>query len=222
MNRFPKASRATGFSLTELLVVVAIIAVIIGLLVPSLQYAAESSRLGRCTHQIRSLGVRVLTMAAEQNGALTWYERRQSTRGTWWYKTFISSQFTGFTETMKCASQPKPYRMFYKHKGQTLHATYRFNKCLGYRDINDQWIYPLRRLSTIPSPHRIPLVADFLYSGTNLSSDDAMGFEGWEPLYKAHRNGTAGVVFCVDGHAEQVSMNREHSLVMNPAYIGLR
>ena len=50
-------SAPTGFTLVELLVVIAIIATLIGLLLPAVQSARESARKTACRNQLRQMAL---------------------------------------------------------------------------------------------------------------------------------------------------------------------
>ena len=60
-------SQRSAFTLIELLVVVAIVAILIGLMVPSLAKARESSRQTTCGANLTGIGKSMLTYAAEWN-----------------------------------------------------------------------------------------------------------------------------------------------------------
>jgi len=65
-----RASRRRGFSLVELLVVVSIIAMLVGLLLPAVQSARESSRGTTCANSLRQLGMALHNFVSANGGLL--------------------------------------------------------------------------------------------------------------------------------------------------------
>ncbi|MBL8747411.1 MAG: DUF1559 domain-containing protein [Phycisphaerae bacterium] len=62
--------RRRGFTMIELLVVVAIIAVLIGILLPALRGARESSRLAQCMNNVRQISVGAMLYADDQRDGM--------------------------------------------------------------------------------------------------------------------------------------------------------
>jgi len=80
--RLSKRRKAPGFTLVELLVVMAIIAVLIGLLLPAVQKVRESARRSECSNNMRQLALACLNYESAQKTFPIGDERIGATMGT--------------------------------------------------------------------------------------------------------------------------------------------
>ncbi|MFA7235389.1 MAG: prepilin-type N-terminal cleavage/methylation domain-containing protein [Phycisphaeraceae bacterium] len=78
----PKCFRGRGFTLVELLVVIGIIALLLGILLPSLNRALRQARGTQCTSQIRQMMTSGAMYAGEQDGFMPFPNSDSMEKGT--------------------------------------------------------------------------------------------------------------------------------------------
>ncbi len=217
--RMIHSPRAAAFTLVEVLVALALVGILLALLIPAAFRARELASTAECTQKLRSLGAEVLSTFEEHNGALPWYEGPKGRPGMWWYRVHSRTDFAAFSKKMTCPLVKKPYQYGYTYNGQKLYGNYRYNKYMGYQHHNSgAWIYPEVRLQSISRPGRLALLADDRSTLAD-RSDDSTGFEAFAPITISHRNATVGLVFCVDGHVEELSASNPNQIVLYPPYL---
>lgn len=119
MNIKPTIRRRMGFTLVELLVVIGIIALLIGILMPTLTQARERAKAIKCMANMRSVGQQLLIYAQENGGWLfpvgPWIDHwsngeppRYESLGTNQYPWNRWQMYAGFDFTAPAPPNPLP------------------------------------------------------------------------------------------------------------------
>jgi prepilin-type N-terminal cleavage/methylation domain-containing protein/prepilin-type processing-associated H-X9-DG protein len=214
-RRRPASSVRSGFTLVELLVVLAVIALLAALLLPALSKAKESARTTQCLNQMRQLGLAVRLYVDENGDAFPRSQHSAFAHGQLpWERSLaplLGSSTTAWTNLLTglyhCPSDKRTTPWSYG-----LNVYYELGPKDDYTGKPQTW----RRLTEVPRP-----AATVLFAENNTSADHLMP-EFWYAqadavdLASTRHKGRANYTFA-DGHASLLPLNR----VFNPPQLDL-
>lgn len=179
---------ASAFSLVELLVVVAVVALLLGVLLPGLDNARERARRAKCAASLRQLGYafhmyavdhsgRAMPLAWFQQWPITyWYGRERDAAGIDATRGFVWPYLTGDLKEhgiLECPEQPLGTFDRLQGAWPTITTTYGYNGYFLAPPTVPGWAAsighrPWQKLDTLIHPQNITVFADTMidWNGT--------------------------------------------------------
>ena len=170
LTKRPTSRRPSAFTLLELLVVVAVIAIVAGLLLPSLQRAKQAAQASRCTTNLKQLGLAAMMYWDDHegrafryrgpsvgNGDLFWFGWLE--RGAEGQRKFDAAQGTLFPYLLGRGVETCP-GLDYAMKGFKLKAS---GAAYGYGynfELSTPSTQPARIIAQLQSPSTLAVFAD--------------------------------------------------------------
>ena len=108
-----RAHRHGGFTLLELLVVVAVISLLLALLLPALSAAQEAGRAAVCAANLNQLGHGSIAYSQDNDNWMPWYAHANGRpAGQEWWVTQVARGMEHFeSQVYRCPGDPLPYEV---------------------------------------------------------------------------------------------------------------
>jgi prepilin-type N-terminal cleavage/methylation domain-containing protein len=192
----------TGFTLVELLVVIAVLALLAGLALPALLKTSEASNQTKCLSNMRQLSAAYLLMVADKDGVLV--PNSDSTTKLTWYNAVddympTKLETSGDWRSLCCPSALAGLAKVGVNSSTTSssRATYGLNSEIDSAG-------DLKRMANLTKPSATILLGDTDISNTKEWTTTGIkksNAKAW------HRNNTKYSICYFDGHSEVVDNN---------------
>lgn len=207
--------RIQGISLVEILVAVAIIAILAALVLPQIQRSTEAGKNARCLANLRQLGTGVMLFVADHDGALPPSEEGESSgtypgpvfgkvvasAGATWAEYIFKTYLDNDPRPLQCPSKPREWT----HNSRGLRPDYGINQRLtpvnaasGYRQG--------MRLAALTRPATTILLGESATPGGQNARTGIYRILSYADLHPRHKGPSVNVLY-VDQHAESVKLD---------------
>lgn len=221
-----RTARRSGFTLMELLIVIAIIGILSGMLFPAMNYVREKARRSECMNNLRQWGAALQGYLDEHRGVFPSYEAKLSNADAWFnvLPAYLSNEIepmsvqgaagriaipgSGIKTPFLCTSESVGLSGDDAKPGSTYYSSYTMNSWID-NAANTKTFSKRLRITQLHEQHDPPVTpasfvvfaetADGTKGGVDLGSENLNE--------KACRHARSMNICFADGHAENIHFN---------------
>lgn len=219
MDIHPNKSPQSAITLIELMVAIAVLAILVAMVLSFTRYTKESARASQCITKMRQIGISTQLYIADHNGLLPMRPQDNPPARNWMvhlapYLGVPEPAITGIipeSDIYLCPDDPS----FQPRQTRTYRYTQTFP---GPSNPGYPGNYTPSRFREIANPSRHSMFVCIAYTGTrklnlwsfdeaawNMTADSKIPPEGTSSWIRPHYNGQAMNVLFSDGHIEKIS-----------------